>query len=373
MKDKTGIPSTPGLEKQGYHDLERRSLGAEHSEFSDVRKFLFTGDVPDSALSANVILKTLFDVQTILAAVLDDTPVAVTIAEQQIIGRLTGGNIKGLTVAEVQTLLDIVTRTLYDAQTILIAISDNTPIALTVNEQSVVGRVTGGNIVALTKSQLWSIVADYAHIFVVDNTTAMTIQSTNDWHLMSGIGAGQLSSGWSFTNGASKTITAYATSDGGTKTQVTSAGHGMSNGDIISIAGTTSYDGVWVIEQVAADTFVINTPFVADDGVSTGEYGAFLKSTAAGSTGKYLVNMSCTITNATLNDVLEMTVFKNATQQSGMLCRVTLGTPGAFTTASQIGIVDYTNGDRIVMGMRNVGGTGNFTMRNCSLSVTRIG
>lgn len=46
-------------------------------------------------------------------------------------------------------LLNYVAKSLYDAQTILIAILDNTPIALTVAEQTVVGRATGGNITAL--------------------------------------------------------------------------------------------------------------------------------------------------------------------------------------------------------------------------------
>ncbi len=63
-------------------------------------------------------------------------------------------------------------------------------------------------------------------------------------------------------------ITAYATSDAGTKTEVTSAGHGLSNGDAVIISGTTSYNDTWAIEQVATDTFVIPTAFVADDGSS---------------------------------------------------------------------------------------------------------
>jgi hypothetical protein len=44
---------------------------------------------------------------------------------------------------------DFVTKALYDAQTILHATSDNTPVALTVGEQTLVGRVTGGNIAAI--------------------------------------------------------------------------------------------------------------------------------------------------------------------------------------------------------------------------------
>lgn len=62
-----------------------------------------------------------------------------------------------------------------------------------------------------------------------------------------------------------KAITVFATSDGGTKTQVTCAAHGLSNDDVITITGTTSYNGSWVVEQKATNTFVIPTAFVAND------------------------------------------------------------------------------------------------------------
>ncbi len=48
-----------------------------------------------------------------------------------------------------QDLSGLVTKATYDAHTILYATSDNTPVALTVGEQTVVGRATGGNIAAL--------------------------------------------------------------------------------------------------------------------------------------------------------------------------------------------------------------------------------
>jgi len=46
-----------------------------------------------------------FDANTILAANADDTPLALTVAEQRIVGRKTGGNIAALTVAEIKTML----------------------------------------------------------------------------------------------------------------------------------------------------------------------------------------------------------------------------------------------------------------------------
>jgi len=51
--------------------------------------------------------------------------------------------------ATIASLSDYVTKALYDAHSILYATSDNTPTALTVGEQTVVGRATGGNISAL--------------------------------------------------------------------------------------------------------------------------------------------------------------------------------------------------------------------------------
>jgi len=51
-------------------------------------------------------------------------------------------------------------KNLFDAQTILQATTDNTPAALIVNEQTVVGRITGGNIAALTNIQVMSIIAN---------------------------------------------------------------------------------------------------------------------------------------------------------------------------------------------------------------------
>jgi hypothetical protein len=51
------------------------------------------------------------------------------------------------------TATDYVAKALYDANTILYATSDNTPAALTVGEQTLVGRVTSGAIAALTAAQ----------------------------------------------------------------------------------------------------------------------------------------------------------------------------------------------------------------------------
>ena len=50
------------------------------------------------AFEADVVTKALFDAHTILSAISDNTPVALTVAEQTVIGRLTGGNIDDITI-----------------------------------------------------------------------------------------------------------------------------------------------------------------------------------------------------------------------------------------------------------------------------------
>lgn len=142
------------------------------------------------------VTKALFDANTILAATSDNTPAAVTLAEQRVLGRATGGNIAALTLGVAPgnvaqwpadpgahtlfgfdnttntyipitigtnlsfdqptstlsvsgTFSDYVAKATYDANSILYATTDNTPAALTVTEQTVVGRATGGAISAL--------------------------------------------------------------------------------------------------------------------------------------------------------------------------------------------------------------------------------
>jgi hypothetical protein len=51
------------------------------------------------------------------------------------------------------TATDYVTKALYDAETILAAVSDNTPAALTVGASTIVGRKAAGDIVALTGAE----------------------------------------------------------------------------------------------------------------------------------------------------------------------------------------------------------------------------
>jgi len=55
--------------------------------------------------ATDYVAKTLFDANTILAADSDNTPAALTVAEDRFVGRKTGGNVAGLTALEALNIL----------------------------------------------------------------------------------------------------------------------------------------------------------------------------------------------------------------------------------------------------------------------------
>jgi hypothetical protein len=55
--------------------------------------------------ASDYVAKALFDANTILAANTDDTPAAVTVAEDRIVGRISGGNIAALTGVQVMNVI----------------------------------------------------------------------------------------------------------------------------------------------------------------------------------------------------------------------------------------------------------------------------
>jgi len=60
------------------------------------------------AYEDDVVTKALFDANTVLAADADDTPAALTIAEQTVVGRITAGSIVGLTATQIRTLINVI-------------------------------------------------------------------------------------------------------------------------------------------------------------------------------------------------------------------------------------------------------------------------
>lgn len=62
-----------------------------------------------SAIPTTYVPNTLFDANTVIKADTDNTPIALPVAVQTLVGRITGGVITALTVAQCRTLLGFIT------------------------------------------------------------------------------------------------------------------------------------------------------------------------------------------------------------------------------------------------------------------------
>ena len=229
IQDVSATDKILGRYSSGAGDVEEIACTAagrailDDATASDQRSTLGLGTMATAA-ATDYVAKALFDAQTILAATSDNTPAALTVAEQTLVGRITGGNIAALSASQVRTLINVadgatantkasgtevdagsndtkfvtpaaiynshnvpsvapgtsgnlmtsdgtywtsvapsfVAKSLYDANSVLCATSDNTPAALTIGEQTVLGRVTGGVIAALAiDSDLASVSANH--------------------------------------------------------------------------------------------------------------------------------------------------------------------------------------------------------------------
>jgi len=99
---------------------------------------------------------------------------------------LSATQVLGVTLGTMaaETATNYVTKALFDANTILAANTDNTPAALTVGEQTIVGRKTSGNIAALTAAEAMNIMWQAAPAAKSSTGTAgMIAKDTNFFYI----------------------------------------------------------------------------------------------------------------------------------------------------------------------------------------------
>jgi hypothetical protein len=103
----------------------------------------------------------------------------------------------------------------------------------------------------------------YGEAYICDNSNATVIETAGTPIALRQIISGMLHN-FIFDAGSTGAITAFANYTGtvaGT-VLVTSGTHGLSTGDIITIRGTTSYNGIFSVTVVDASTFYITDTWV---------------------------------------------------------------------------------------------------------------
>lgn len=161
------------------------------------------------------------------------------------------------TAAQGATADAAVPKALYDANTVLYATTDNTPVALTVGASTIVGRKASGDIVALTGSEAATIVglptqAEFMTIAVGDETTAITTGTAKvTWRMP-----------FAFTLTAVRASLTTASSSGTLTVDINEAGTSV-------LSTKLTIDANELTSTTAATAAVISDSAIADDALMT--------------------------------------------------------------------------------------------------------
>lgn len=208
----------------------------------------------------------------------------------------------------------------------------------------------------------------YGEIFAKTNTDATAIDVANAVHAVI-IGATGLVNGFTFQAGLAGTIASVAEgTEGDGIVTITDNAHGLLTGEIITIEGSTDYDGVYVVTKLTANTFTIAATWTQ---TRTGTWyrGANLKANVL-SAGKYLVAYNAVIQSAGSSKAYEFELYQNITPNTGSASKLTMSAADVIMTGKCI--MDIADGDIIWLGLTGATDTTDATILDLNVTVTPL-
>ena len=165
--DDGGLEITGSITVSGT--VDGRDIASDGGKLDNIEA---NADVTDAGNvdSAGAVMESDYNANTILAATSDDTPAALTVGEQTLVGRVTSGNIAALSASAVRTLLNV-----EDGAT-----ADQTDEEI----QDIVGAMLTGNTETLVTVTYQD--GDGTIDFVVDNDLANYSNTNSDFATVTG-------------------------------------------------------------------------------------------------------------------------------------------------------------------------------------------
>jgi len=112
---------------------------------------------------------------------------------------------------------------------------------------------------------------------------------------------------------------------------------------------------------------------VADDGASTGEMGSYLTATASITSGLYRLHYSFSLTPSQNNNVFEIVPYLDATYQTNIETQRRTGNVADYGVVAASGLIDFTAGQKVTIGIKNLTATQDVTIRNGNVNLSRVG
>lgn len=212
----------------------------------------------------------------------------------------------------------------------------------------------------------------HGEMYIYENTTATTIDAVDEYHMVTDFVTGEVS-GFTFNAGAGRSsVSAFADYSGtvaGTVQCTTSAAHGLTTGDYVSITGTTNYNGIFEVTVIDTTNFYFTDTWVADDATGAVVGGSYLEKTA-GNPEHYKVMFSTTAYSAANAKEFKFELVKNATMLDNTAVQRNFETTDKGVMSSQ-GLVELTAGDRISLLVEGITDDTNLTVYHSNVSLMK--
>lgn len=201
----------------------------------------------------------------------------------------------------------------------------------------------------------------YGEAHICCNSDATVMETANIPIALDGIIQAGALHNWTFGAGATAGITVYADYSGTVAgTVLATSTHGLVTGDVITIRGTTNYNGIHQITVVDSTHFYFTDTWVADDGASDFNLPARLIA-GVGSTGVYAATWQMsTAPAAACNLIWKMNI--NITPQ-GKSTAERKYAQNDLDTCSSSCVLEISEGDTVWLSVQS-DGTGDITNKH---------
>lgn len=150
----------------------------------------------------------------------------------------------------------------------------------------------------------------------------------------------------------------------------TAAPHGLLTGDVVSITGTTNYNGLFMVTKVDADEFYIADTWVVDDAAGAIDRGDQLIVSTANA-GLYEASFLATAASAVGVQSIAFCFFKNLTAQA-VSFREVYCAGSDLVVLSGSAFLQLIPGDVISLGIQSTTGSDDINVKHMSVSLRRI-
>jgi hypothetical protein len=211
----------------------------------------------------------------------------------------------------------------------------------------------------------------YGEMYRYNTTDITPFKSQSLYHALTHYAAG-LTAGFTFTAGISGAIIGMQEGDvGDGLVIIVSAGHGLSTGDVVSIVGTVSYNGIHIITYNTVDKFIITATWAGSEEGGFWYRGSRLKLNS-GYDGIYKIVLTMSGSSAAATKLYRIKLFQNVSSLASTISENTFTTTISNVTCS--GLVSLAANDVIWVAMTEVTspGTDNFVISFSDVNLTRL-